>query len=167
MSKIVTLEDLAQEERELIFEAEKAMLTAYEPYSKFLVGAAVRTTTGLIFSGHNIENASYGLVVCAERTALWHADVHGYRNIEAMTCMARGENYVEGNINDVGESASCGACRQVIYEYAQLFGHDITLFFSNPKKDRILLTSIYELLPHPFGPADLGVDLGRYKGQND
>ncbi len=167
MSKIVTLEDLAAEDKELLSEAEKAMLTAYEPYSKFMVGAAVRTKSGLIFPGHNNENASFGLVVCAERTALWHADVHGYRDFEAMACMARSENYTDGDINDLGVSASCGACRQVLYEYAQLFNHDITLFFSNPKKTRILLTSIYELLPHPFGPADLGVDLGKYKGQND
>ncbi len=88
---------------ELVLKAEAAAANAYAPYSKYLVGAAVRTKDGREFAGVNVENAAYPLGVCAERTALGAAATAGYR---------------PGEIEAIGITASpCGGCRQWLYEW--------------------------------------------------
>lgn len=82
---------------------------AYAPYSNFLVGAAIRTTSGDVFSGCNVENASYGLTICAERAALCAMVAGGAREIEAVA------------IASVGGAAPCGACRQALVEFGVNF----------------------------------------------
>jgi cytidine deaminase len=116
--------------------AKKVMKNAHAPYSKFKVGAAVLLSNGKIFSGCNVENASYGMTNCAERTAIFSAVAQLGPRIEIRAVSV---------VNDLGVPCSpCGACRQVIYE----FGPDATIFFSGvdgPKQAHIT-----ELLPEGF-----------------
>lgn len=116
--------------------AKKVMNHAHAPYSNFRVGAAVLLTNGKIFSGCNVENASYGMTNCAERTAIFSAVAALGSKIEIRAVAVA---------NDHGVACSpCGACRQVIYE----FGPDATIFFQGaqgPKEAHIT-----ELLPEGF-----------------
>jgi cytidine deaminase len=113
---------------------------AYAPYSKFRVGAAVLTDSGKIFAGCNVENASYGLCNCAERTAIFSAVATGERKFKCVVVYTPTK----------AATAPCGACRQVIYE----FGPTIRVHSFCAGLDRID-TSIRALLPAAFGPADL------------
>ena len=112
------------------------MKNAHAPYSKFRVGAAILLSNGKTFSGCNVENASYGMTNCAERTAIFSAVAELGPRIEILAVCV---------VNDQGVPCSpCGACRQVIYE----FGPDATIFFqgmSGPKQAHIT-----ELLPEGF-----------------
>lgn len=116
--------------------ATKVMRNAHAPYSNFHVGAAILLTNGKIFAGCNVENASYGMTNCAERTAIFSAVAQLGPEIEIQAVAVT---------NDHGVACSpCGACRQVIYE----FGPDATIFFQGadgPKQAHIT-----ELLPEGF-----------------
>jgi len=116
--------------------AAKAMKNAHAPYSNFRVGSAILLSNGKIYSGCNVENASYGMTNCAERTAIFSAVADLGPKIEIQAVAVT---------NDQGVPCSpCGACRQVIYE----FGPDATIFFqgaSGPKQAHIT-----ELLPEGF-----------------
>lgn len=125
-----------QQRQRLLRLAQTAMKQAHAPYSKFRVGAALLTTTGKTVSGCNVENASYGLTNCAERTAIFTAiaQLGSKMEIRAMAVT-----------NDHGVPCSpCGACRQVIYE----FGPDATVFFQGARGWKE--THITELLPEGF-----------------
>ncbi|MDA4124693.1 MAG: cytidine deaminase [Thaumarchaeota archaeon] len=87
--------------------ATKARASAYSPYSKVKIGAAVLTSGGKIFSGSNIENVSYGLSCCAERTAIFKAVSEGHRDIVAIAVVGKSEDFTR----------PCGACRQVMVEF--------------------------------------------------
>ena len=93
--------------RDLVEAARKARLRAYSPYSGVKIGAAVLTSGGAIFSGANIENASYGLACCAERTAIFKAVSEGARKIVAIAVVGKSEDFTK----------PCGACRQVMVEF--------------------------------------------------
>lgn len=95
------------ENKELIEKAKNAMLHAYTPYSGFRVGAALLTDTGEVFRGCNIENASYGATICAERTAIVKAVSEGFRNFTKIAIVSSGEL----------STFPCGICRQVITEF--------------------------------------------------
>lgn len=120
---------------ELIELAKKARGKAYVPYSHFAVGAALLTREGKVYLGANIENASYGLTTCAERTAIFKAVSEGERDFVAMAVVADSEEL----------SAPCGACRQVMAE----FGEDIRVIMVNLEGKRLEMTS-GELLPQAF-----------------
>ena len=116
--------------------AAKAMKNAHAPYSKFRVGAAILLTNGKIFPGCNVENASYGMSNCAERTAIFSAVAQLGPKIEIQAVAV---------VNDHGVACSpCGACRQVIYE----FGPDATIFFQGAAQPK--QAHITELLPEGF-----------------
>ena len=116
--------------------AKKVMKNAHAPYSKFRVGAAILLSNGKIFSGCNVENASYGMTNCAERTAIFSAVAQLGPKIEIRAVSV---------VNDQGVPCSpCGACRQVIYE----FGPDATIFFQGANGPR--QAHITELLPEGF-----------------
>lgn len=124
------------ERDKLLRSAEKVMKNAHAPYSKFRVGAAILTADGKIFSGCNVENASYGMTNCAERTAIFSAVAELGPKLEIRAVAVTNDHGVP--------CAPCGACRQVIYE----FGPDATIFFqgaSGPKQAHIT-----ELLPEGF-----------------
>jgi len=94
--------------KELLSIADKAMENAYAPYSKFQVGAALLCKDGTVFTGCNIENATYGATNCAERTAIFKAVSEGQRDFEAIAIVSSGG----------GETFPCGICRQVMAEFA-------------------------------------------------
>jgi cytidine deaminase len=128
----------------LLATARTAATHAYVPYSHFPVGAAVLTEDGAIISGCNIENASYGLTVCAERVAIFQAVAAGHDTIRAIAVVApraRG-------------TTPCGACRQVINEFKAPDGLTVILEGS----DGPLTLPFDAILPHAFGPRDLERD---------
>jgi cytidine deaminase len=124
---------------ELVKAAMAAREKAYAPYSRFAVGAAVRGASGRIYSGCNIENASYGLTICAERVAIFKAVSEGEKRLAALAVAA----------DTAAPASPCGACRQVMAE----FGIN-TVVMCNTKGERLTVT-LAELLPHAFDKADL------------
>jgi cytidine deaminase len=127
-------------EKQLIAEAIEASKRAYAPYSKFHVGSALLTKTGKIISGCNVENASYGLCNCAERTALFTAYAQGERDIDKLVVY----------VDRAPFTAPCGACRQVIVELAP----KAEILLVNNKNDIKRLT-VEEIMPYSFNSADL------------
>ncbi|MBC7222191.1 cytidine deaminase [Candidatus Bipolaricaulota bacterium] len=127
-------------EAELVRKAVEARARAYAPYSGFSVGAALLSKDGRVFTGCNVENASYGLTVCAERVALFKALSEGAREFVALA-VACGE----------GPCSPCGACRQVLYEFAP----DLLLIMADKDGKTWRTARLFELLPHGFGPGDL------------
>lgn len=136
VSKSISADSLAQ----LLNAALSVRQLAYAPYSSFRVGAAALSADGLLFSGVNVENASYGLTCCAERAALFSAVASGQRSIIALAIAS------EGGV------APCGACRQVIAELAN--AADIYLVDAL-RPEAVQTFSIDELLPHQFSRAAL------------
>jgi cytidine deaminase len=120
--------------------ARTAAARAYAPYSRFRVGAAALGGSGKVYAGCNVENASYGLCNCAERTAIFSAIAAGERSIKAVTV------YTPTPL----PTAPCGACRQVIHE----FGPDALIISICDARNRIE-TKLSALLPGAFGPGDL------------
>ena len=127
----------------VITEALLARESAYAPYSKFKVGAALLLKDGSIIRGCNVENASYGLCNCAERTALFTAYAKGYRkdDIVAMSIAA----------DTLGPVSPCGSCRQVMSE---LLNKNTPVYLTNLKGD-VKEMSVEELLPYSFDASDL------------
>ena len=125
---------------EIITAARAAQSQAYAPYSGFSVGAAVRTSDGRIFAGANVENASYGLAVCAERTAVLAAVLAGARQVVAVAvCTSLWP-----------PAAPCGMCRQTLAEFAR--DAEVVLCSPSGPAQR---TRLAVLLPHAFRPSDL------------
>lgn len=150
--------NLDEEMRHALDEAERAMQNAYNPYSNFYVGAALYGDAGSVVSGANFENASYGLTICAERSAVVRANARGMRVFRGIAIIARHENF------DTKEPTfPCGSCRQVLFEISQISEHDLLVIVSNTRKDMILNARISELLLAPFGPKDIGIDLSKYR----
>lgn len=146
MPDIITNRDgLPKDILELLIEAKKVSVNAYNRYSNFFVGAAVKTTSGKIYTGTNLENASYGLSICAEPAAIMNANSNGDNDIEVIA--------IVGGFNEAPNQepvTPCGRCRQVIYEASQVAGKDITVYCSNLNLSKIMVTSIAELLPFAF-----------------
>ena len=118
----------------------EAAARSYSPYSHFPVGAAIRTADGRIFTGANIENASFGLTNCAERTAIFKAVFDGATEITDVVIYTPTQH----------PASPCGACRQVIREFGK---HANCVSFCDT--DERLETTLEELLPHSFGPEYL------------
>ncbi|SMQ66131.1 cytidine deaminase [Bacillus sp. OV166] len=129
------------EKNDLIVEAKKAREFAYVPYSKFKVGAALLSKDGQVYHGCNIENASYSMTNCAERTALFKAYSEGVKQFDSLVVVADTE----------GPVSPCGACRQVISE---LCDAEMEVVLTNLKGD-ILKLKVKDLLPGAFSPKDL------------
>ena len=129
--------------KKLMEAAVKAMENAYVPYSKFQVGAALLLKNGEIITGCNVENASYGLCNCAERTALFRAYALGYRKDDIIAMSVAGATD--------GPISPCGACRQVM---AELLNSNTPVYLTNVKFD-VKETSVEELLPYSFSGSDL------------
>lgn len=120
--------------------ARRAAAAAYAPYSNFTVGAAVLTSSGKVFTGCNVENASYGLCNCAERTAIFSAAAAGERSIKAVAVYTPTPT----------PTSPCGACRQVINEFGPT-----ALVISVCDGQERLETTLDALLPAAFGPGNL------------
>jgi|SRR5690554_441039 len=133
--------DVSEQTWDALFEAAVAARTqAYAPYSEFLVGAALLMESGKIFAGANVENASYGATICAERSAICGAVAQGERRVTALLVVTDAEQ----------PAAPCGICRQVLAE----FGDDMPIILANTDGRRVR-TSLDALLPFRFGKADL------------
>jgi cytidine deaminase len=140
---------------DLINAARAAAANAHAPYSGFGVGAAVRLETGEIITGCNFENASYGLTLCAETVALATVNAQGkLRQVREIAVI--GGKLIDGKITGRDPVNPCGRCRQVINEAAQMSGHDTSVHCASADGTHVAHYRISELLPHPFGPADLG-----------
>ena len=135
-----SIDDRAQSE--LLIRARDAARNAYAPYSGFPVGAAVLTEDGAIYAGANVENASYGLGVCAERSAISAAVSAGHREILAVAVAAPRKLY----------TTPCGACRQTLNEFRPQRG-DMAVILDDGDRGEVVWLN--ELLPRSFGPHHL------------
>jgi cytidine deaminase len=127
---------------DLIATAKKARLTAYAPYSKYSVGAALLTKSGKVYLGANVENAAYPTTICAERVAIFKAVTEGEREFAAIAVVTR----------DGG--TPCGSCRQVLAEFAP----DAIVIVANESGEITRESPLHELLPGAFGPKNLNVN---------
>jgi cytidine deaminase len=128
---------------ELVAAARAARERAYAPYSGFRVGAALRTEQGEVITAGNVENASYGLAICAERAAVAAAVALGHRGFEAIAVAGPGPDPV----------TPCGACRQVLREFPR--GPELRVLCAGEAGERLLVTTLGALLPDSFGPDNL------------
>jgi len=126
--------------RELVRLARRARLRAHAPFSRFRVGAALRTRTGEIVTGCNIENATYGLTVCAERVAIMKAVSEGLRDFDAVAVVADSKR----------PTAPCGPCRQLLWEFCG----DVWVHMADVK-GKVLSHRLAKLLPLPFAARNL------------
>lgn len=126
--------------RTLVKHAQAARKHSHSPYSRFRVGAALLTDNGKVFTGCNIENSSFGLTICAERTALFKAISEGERRFKAIAISTDQKHH----------TPPCGACRQVIMDLAG----NIEFIMSN-RNGRLKIMKMGELLPLPFGSKNL------------
>ncbi|XP_058062559.1 cytidine deaminase-like [Anopheles bellator] len=129
--------------KELIEAAIKVRNNAYCPYSNFPVGAALRTVSGEIITGCNVENGTFGPSVCAERTAVCKAISEGHREFTAVAVAAFQESEF---------TAPCGTCRQTLAEFS---AKDVPIYLVKPSPVRVMITSLFKLLPHAFSPTFL------------
>jgi cytidine deaminase len=138
----------------LIEAARGAAANAWAPYSHFSVGAALLLADGSIITGANVENSSYGLSLCAETVAVAKASADGrMRDIVAVGIVGgmTGKDGIEPIL-------PCGRCRQILNEAAQAGKRDLQVWCSGLTGGPIAEYSLSELLPHAFGPANLGID---------
>src|SRR6185312_13517647 len=126
---------LSEDFESLIEAARQARLQSVAPFSNFLVGAAVRTAGGKVYTGCNVESASYGLTVCAERVAIWKALSEGERDFAELAIVADTSTL----------TPPCGTCRQIIWEFAK----NATIILGNLHGESQIV-SIRELLPRAF-----------------
>ena len=123
--------------KEMLELALKTRENAYAPYSKFKVGATVKCSNGKLYAGCNVENASYGLSNCAERTAVFVAVANGEKEIEELLLVTE------------GAASPCGACRQVLAEFGVKKVHLSDTY------GKIKSFTLQELLPHSFSGSDI------------
>ncbi|MGB2579377.1 cytidine deaminase [Elusimicrobium simillimum] len=137
-----------KQKNDLVKKAIEARQSSYSPYSKYPVGAAILAGSGKIYMGTNIENASYGLTVCAERTAIFKAISEGEKKIKAIAIYA-------GKKTAGAAGSPCGACRQVMAEF--LDASSPLLLVKKDLKGKTVVTehTLEDFFPLPFSPKDL------------
>ena len=140
-----------EERRYLIDQAIIAQQHAYVPYSEYPVGAALLTESGQVYTGCNIEIASYGATVCGERTAAFKAVSEGEREFRAVAVVTS------------NGAAPCGICRQVLYE----FGPEMTVVMVDAEGEITWEGSLSDLLPLGFGPQKLAEGQRAARGRDD
>ena len=141
--------------RVLIDAARAAAEHAHAPYSRFAVGAALLLDDGMVITGTNFENASYGLSLCAETVAVASANTSGRLHDVVAIGVVGGAITAAGMTGDM-PVRPCGRCRQVLNEAAQLGGRDIVVHCASADGRVLERHLLSALLPHAFGPADLG-----------
>jgi len=141
---------------QLIEKAREAAKNAHAPYSRFGVGAALLMRDGSVVTGCNFENASYGLSLCAETVALATANSAG-RLRDVVEVAVIGGAIADAGVTGTTPVSPCGRCRQVLNEAAQLGGRDLVIHCAAAEGDAVATYRLSELLPHAFGPADLGL----------
>jgi len=139
LSETMTFKELNSVQQQLVESAIQARLNAYAPYSKYLVGAALLADGKKIIMGCNVENASYGLGICAERAAIFKGISNGDKGFSSIAIVT-----LDGGM-------PCGACRQVLNE----FNSNMEVIVSDNNKENIHIMSLKFLLPRSFGPSNL------------
>jgi cytidine deaminase len=132
---------LSDREQQLLDAARTARDGAYAPYTNYLVGAALRASSGEVFTGANVENAAISPTICAERVAVGYAVSHGARSFSQIAVIGTGAPLC----------TPCGVCRQVLYEFAP----DIEVLATSGSGEVRRFVLSRDLLPHGFGPATL------------
>lgn len=132
--------------KKLIELAKKAQKHSYSPYSKYPVGASVVGQSGKIYTGTNIENASFGLSICAERVAIFKAISNGEKSVKDVCVVAK-------------SATPCGACRQVMLEFMDKNASVICVDYHplEKNKEKITIIKASKLIHKPFNPADAGL----------
>jgi cytidine deaminase len=131
---------LTEEERHFLIDlAIEARRRAYAPYSRYPVGAALRTKSGKVFTGVNVENAAYPTTMCAERTAVFKAVSEGELEFDVIAVVTS------------NGGSPCGSCRQVLAE----FGLDTIVLIANTEGELLEETTVFDLLPGAFTPGNL------------
>jgi len=134
---------LTEEERHFLIDlAIEARRRAYAPYSRYPVGAALRTKSGKVFTGVNVENAAYPTTMCAERTAVFKAVSEGEHEFDVIAVVTS------------NGGSPCGSCRQVLAE----FGLDTIVLIANMEGELLEETTVFDLLPGAFTPGNLAPD---------
>ena len=142
--------------RELLEAAKAVAANAHAPYSHFGVGAALLLDDGTIVTGCNFENASYGLTLCAETVALATLNTQGkLKQVREIAII--GGVLKDGTISGSAPVRPCGRCRQVLNEAAQLARTDLIVHCASADLSVVEEHRLSDLLPFPFGPADVGL----------
>ena len=149
--KNVDYDNLTALQKGWLHAANATLDKAYNPYSHFAVASAILTIEGKTFTGVNVENAAYSPGNCAERTAIFSAIANGHKEFKAIAIIAKPDKGITKKV-----TAPCGVCRQVIFEFSQVSGIDIEVIMATTDMKKIIISTINELLPLGFGPADLG-----------
>ena len=159
----IALSEITNDKKELLKHAFKVMKHAYNVYSGFYVGAAVKTKNGNIYTGTNMENASYGLSLCAEIAAIQTAISAGDPEIIMIALTAGSEKTTYDDI-----VLPCGRCRQIIHECSRIASHDIEIICSNSDMSKLISTNISKLLPMAFNlkANDAEIELYRLRISN-
>jgi len=152
---MTTLDDSTRDR--VMAAARTAAGQAYAPYSRFAVGAAVLLSDGGIVTGANVENASYGLSLCAETVAVASASVAGRLADIVAVAVAGGQIDRNGRISGGDPVTPCGRCRQVLHEAASLGKRDLAVWCGSADGDAVITHSLSTLLPHAFGPDSLDI----------
>jgi cytidine deaminase len=149
--KFDSLDELPLDEQKLVNSAREAMAHAHSPYSNFTVGAAIALEDGEIVLGSNQENASYGMTICAERSALVTVGSQGrQQDIRKLAVMGTSRDF------ETNEPVPpCGACRQFMKEYEDLAGEPLVILVTGSTGPIHRFVGIESLLPFAFGPKDL------------
>lgn len=143
---------------ELVAAARIAAGNAHAPYSRFGVGAAILLDDGRVVTGCNFENASYGLSLCAETVALARANCDGDLRRVTEIAVIGGMLDADGALSGNAPVTPCGRCRQTLHEAASLAGRDIAVHCASADSASVTTHRLSELLPHAFGPGDLGIE---------
>ena len=153
---------ILEEKREsLMKEAVSDQEKAYSPYYKFKVGAELLTKEGKIFTGCNIENVSFSMTICAERTAAFNAVSHGERDFYLVGIVGDFDYSVDQETREKAQQSfvfPCGCCRQVLNEFG---GHNLAVVLAK-ENDEIFVSELQNILPGSFGPKALGMDPNDY-----
>lgn len=155
--RICKFDELADWQKDLVEAACKASMNAYNPYSGLAVGAALMSDIGKpgakpeVYTATNLENASYSLTICAERAAVAKAVSEGVREFRAIALIAHGKQLHHDEL-----LTPCGACRQVLFEFADLAQRELEVIVSSPDRSQILVTTVDALLPHAVKRKHIG-----------
>ncbi len=141
----------------LIAAARDAARHAHAPYSRFAVGAALLLDDGRIVTGANMENASYGLALCAETIAVAKANSDGDLALIVAIAIIGGAMQDDGGIVGADPIRPCGRCRQILHEAASMSGTDLDVHCSSGDGSIVETHKLSALLPYAFGPHDLGM----------
>jgi cytidine deaminase len=156
MSEQVPFESLPAADQELVRAAQAVVANGYDPYARFLVGAAARAVDGRIYTGVNVATASY-VGLCAESVALAAGITQGTYRFTTIALVPHSDHFPVEII-----SGPCGRCRQLLWELSELAGEPIKVVSTNSAVTRALVTNAQELLPHGFGPRLCGGKVGFY-----